>query len=372
MEYVLVQEGMTPFFIPATDPAHPFPPASATVFYNPRMELNRDATILLLSLLCPERYLDAMGGTGVRGLRAAYECGIPATINDHHPHAFDLIRKNADFLRIAVEITKENVNVLGSSRHFDAVDLDPFGSPAPYTDSLIRSARRYLFVTATDTAPLCGAHLKAGIRRYFSRPYNTEYHAEIGLRTLLGFVCRETIKYDRGIVPLSCFTRSHYIRLHLELRPGTEAADRSLQHIGYIHQCLRCPTRTEQPGLIAEIPSCPDCGGKMRAIGPLWLGAIADKTLLSRMLEALPSRLLNTRSELHTLLARCEEELELSSHYEYHRLAGDLGRSPPPLEPVLAHLAEQGYHASRAHYSGTALKTDAPVEAIRQALREVG
>ncbi|MDD1678871.1 MAG: RsmD family RNA methyltransferase, partial [Methanomicrobiales archaeon] len=166
-EYVLAREGDTSFYIPATDPSHPFPPGSAEVFYNPRMELNRDATILLLSLLRPEEYLDAMGGTGVRGLRAARECGIAVTINDHHPQAVELIRRNAEHVGIPLEITRQNVNVLGSGRHFDTVDLDPFGSPAPFTDSLVRSARRYLFVTATDTAPLCGAHLKAGIRRYF-------------------------------------------------------------------------------------------------------------------------------------------------------------------------------------------------------------
>jgi tRNA (guanine26-N2/guanine27-N2)-dimethyltransferase len=370
-EYILTQEGATRFYVPATDPSHPFPPASAEVFYNPRMELNRDATILLLSLLRPETYLDAMGGTGVRGLRAAWECGIPVTINDHHPHAVELIRRNAEHLGTPAEITHQNVNVLASSRHFDAVDLDPFGSPAPYTDSLVRSAKRYLFVTSTDTAPLCGAHLKAGIRRYFSRPYNTEYHAEIGLRNLLGFICRETVKYDRGIAPLFCFARSHYVRLHLALLPGTGAADRSLGHIGYIHHCLHCPSRTEQPGLIAEAPSCPDCGGRMRPIGPLWLGAIADKILLARMQDAIPTLTLNTRSELHTLLARCREELDLSYHYDYHQLARVLGRSPPSLDSILEILTARGYQASRAHYSGTALKTDAPVSALLNAIREV-
>jgi tRNA (guanine26-N2/guanine27-N2)-dimethyltransferase len=369
-EFVLAREGATSFYIPATDPSHPFPPVSAAVFYNPRMELNRDATILLLSLLHPQEYLDAMGGTGVRGLRAANECGIPVTINDHHPHAVALIRQNTAHLGIPLEITRQNVNVLGSSRHFDAVDLDPFGSPAPYTDSLIRSAKRFLFITATDTAPLCGAHLHAGMRRYFSRPSNTEYHTEIGLRTLLGFVCRETVKYDRGIAPLFCFARSHYVRLHLELFPGTRAADRALDHIGYLHHCPHCPTRTEKAGLIAETILCPGCGGKMRPIGPLWLGAIADRSLLSRMQEALPGLALHTGAELHTLLSRCQEELDLSFHYDYHQLAKALGRSPPSLESVREILTAWGYRASRAHYSGTALKTDAPADVLLQAIRE--
>jgi len=35
---------------------------------------------------------------------------------------------------------------------------------------------------------------------------------------------------------------------------------------------------------------------------------------------------------------------------------------------VIARLTAAGYRASRAHYSGTALKTDAPLDAIAEAL----
>jgi tRNA (guanine26-N2/guanine27-N2)-dimethyltransferase len=369
MELHQVREGTTELQVPVVNKSASFPPSSVPVFYNPRMELNRDATILLLSELKPANYLDAMGGTGIRGLRAAGECGIEVTINDHNPLAVELIRKNVAETGIPVEITRQDVNVLASSRRFDAVDLDPFGSPAPFTDSLIRSARRYLFVTATDTAPLCGAHLRAGMRRYFSRPSNTEYHGEVALRTLLGFVCRETVKYDRGLAPLFCFAHSHYVRLHLELLPGTGAADRSLDHIGYLHHCPHCPFRTEQPGLIAENMTCPGCGGRMRAIGPLWLGAVADKPLLSCLTARLPTFTLGTGAELHRLLVTCQEELDLSWHYDYHQLAKLRGRSPPPLEAVLTQLRKEGYMASRAHYSGTALKTDAPPKVIAEAMQ---
>jgi tRNA (guanine26-N2/guanine27-N2)-dimethyltransferase len=151
-----------------------------------------------------------MGATGVRGLRIAHECGIPVTINDHNPQAIELIERNMGHVGCSVELLRRDARALLSERRFDAVDLDPFGTPAPFMDAGARGARRYLFVTATDTAPLCGAHLKAGMRRYFARPMNTEYHAEVGLRTLLAFVVREVIKYDRGIEPLLCFSREHF------------------------------------------------------------------------------------------------------------------------------------------------------------------
>ncbi|MDD1675931.1 MAG: tRNA (guanine(10)-N(2))-dimethyltransferase [Methanomicrobiales archaeon] len=369
MELRKVREGTTEISVPVVDESVPFPPASVPVFYNPRMELNRDATVLLLFVLKPATYLDAMGGTGIRGLRAANECGIAVTVNDHNPLAVELIRKNAEQAGISAEITWQDVNVLGSSRSFEAVDLDPFGSPAFFLDSMIRSARRYLFITATDTAPLCGAHLKAGMRRYLSRPLNTEYHSEVALRTLLGFACRETVKYDRGVVPLFCYVRSHYVRIHLEVRPGTKAADRSLGHIGYIHHCTTCTFRIEQPGIVAESISCPECGGTMKAIGPLWLGAICDKSCIARMQEALPSLTLGAKTELHRLLSVCSEELDISWHYEYHQLAKSLGISPPGIEQVITFLHQEGFRASRAHYSGTALKTDAPIDVLIRAIR---
>ncbi|MFA7154087.1 MAG: tRNA (guanine(10)-N(2))-dimethyltransferase, partial [Methanoregulaceae archaeon] len=77
------------------DPSSAFPPGTARIFFNRRMELSRDATILLASVLPVSNYLDAMGATGARGLRMAHECGIPVTINDRNAEAVALIRRNA-------------------------------------------------------------------------------------------------------------------------------------------------------------------------------------------------------------------------------------------------------------------------------------
>src|SRR5512141_918828 len=174
MDLVPVTEGATTVLVPAPDPSATFPPGAAPVFYNPRMAINRGATVLFLRALPPGRrpvdYLDAMGASGLRGLRVATEACVPVTINDRSARALGLAAANAGRLGLAVETVRSDANALMSSRRFGAVDLDPFGSPAPFTDAACRSAVRYLFVTATDTAPLCGAHLRAGMRRYFARP----------------------------------------------------------------------------------------------------------------------------------------------------------------------------------------------------------
>ncbi|NYT06797.1 MAG: tRNA (guanine(10)-N(2))-dimethyltransferase [Methanomicrobiales archaeon] len=368
MDVIEAEEGTTRFFVPRQDSGHAFPPGTGRIFYNRRMELNRDATVLLASVLNPREYLDAMGATGARGIRVASECGIPVTINDRDPEAVELIRKNAALADLQVEVTGMNIHTLLSCRRFDAVDLDPFGSPAPFCDSAIRGTLRYLMVTATDTAPLCGAHKKAGIRRYFAHPVNTEYHAETGLRTLLGFVVREAVKYDRGIRPLFCFSREHYVRAHFLLENGAGRADTAVARIGYIHQCTGCPDRTEQHGILPVCGPCRSCGSPTVPIGPLWLGPVQDPGILAAMLDRLPDHVLNTGRELGSLLHTLRDELPTSSFYDYHVLAKRGKVSPPPIDEVIAGIRDAGFRAGRTHYSGTGIRTDAPWQLIMSVL----
>jgi tRNA (guanine26-N2/guanine27-N2)-dimethyltransferase len=368
MELIEATEGKTTILIPVQDDTTQFPPGSAPIFFNRRMELNRDVTVILLSILKPSDYLDAMGATGIRGIRVATECGIPVTISDREPSAIELITRNRDRTNPDIGVIERDVNALLSEQSFDAVDLDPFGTPAWVIDAAVRGTRRYLFVTATDTAPLCGAHLKAGIRRYGAEPMNTEYHSEVGLRILLGFVVRETVKYDRGIEPLFCYAREHFCRLHLHILRGAKAADDTLAHIGFIHQCKKCPYREEQAGLHAVSRTCPLCGEPLHPIGPLWLGSIRKEGLVTQIRETADTMELGTKKDLLKLLEACEEELPTSSFYDYHMLAKLLVCSPPTIATVMDRIRAEGYAVSRTHFSGYGIKTEAPLSVILDAI----
>ena len=368
MELVEVKEGKTRFLVPILDENQNFPPSGAPVFFNKRMELNRDTTILMLKCLDAESYLDAMSATGVRGIRVFNECGIHATVNDKSADAIPLLEYNRDTYAPGIEITNRDANAIMHERRFDAVDIDPFGTPAPFLNAAAGCAKKYLFITATDTAPLCGSHLKAGMRRYFARPLNNEYHSEMGLRILLGYAVREIVKYDRGVEPLFSFAREHFVRIYLKLSYGAGKADKAMENIGYIHQCKKCPYRTEQKGLLAETIFCEECGAPMTVAGPLWLGPVSRSDIIEEMITKLPGSELGTESKIGKLLETCKNELETSTFYDYHVLSRYWKVSPVAIETVIQRLKDKGYRASRVHYAGTGIKTDAPLSDIKDSL----
>ncbi|HJJ36722.1 MAG TPA: tRNA (guanine(10)-N(2))-dimethyltransferase [Methanocorpusculum sp.] len=369
MELHEITEGSTTFKAPVQDETCDFPPGSAPVFYNTRMEFNRDMTVLLLAVLRPAEYLDSMAATGVRGLRVANETHIPVVINDFNREATEIIRQNADGFAEQIEVTCSDANALMCTRHFDTVDLDPFGTPAPFLDAASRSAKRYLFVTATDTAPLCGAHFKAGLRRYFATPFNTEYHAEIGLRMMMGAMARDLVKYDRGMEPVLSFASAHFYRSHIRIIPKVPAADRTVEQMGFIHQCPHCLYRSEEQGsLLPHEETCPRCGARTIPIGPLWLGRLSDKTVIRQMMDTLPAMRFGTARRMEKFLPLLLDEPETGFFYDYHSICRSLKVSPPNMDTFLSAVEQAGYQASRTHFSGTGIKTTAPLEVLESCL----
>ena len=128
-----------------------------------------------------------------------------------------------------------DANALMHSQHFGYIDIDPFGTPMPFIDAAIQSIKNkgVLGITATDTAPLCGAHKAACIRRYKARPIRGSQCHEIGLRILLGYIAREAIKHDAGIRPLLCYYMDHYFRVYVQIIRGARRADKALEEIGF-------------------------------------------------------------------------------------------------------------------------------------------
>lgn len=342
------------------------------VFFNPVQELNRDLTVGVLRTYRDEceSYLDAHAATGVRGVRAASE-KFDTTLCDVDSDAVALCRENLARNSLKGRVKNRNANAVMYEHRFDIVDLDPFGTPIPFADAAFRSARHLVCVTATDTAPLCGAHKESGIRSYSAVPQNTEYHAEMGLRVLLGALVRTAARYDVAALPILSHATSHYVRTYLSLSHRASDANDTVKELGYIHHCFSCLHRETQRGLIAHPPeACPTCGRRMRTAGPLWLAQTHDRDFVARVRDHITAEM-GTAERARGLLDTLDAELRTPTHYDQHRLCKRWGRSASAMDNFLDCLHAAGFEASRTHYGGTTFKTDATVEEIETATAEV-
>ena len=343
------------------------------VFFNPTQELNRDITVAVLRAYRDrepraETYLDAMAASGIRGVRAAAE-GYDVTCADVDSDAIELARGNLAANDLPGEAVHRDVNALLYESVFDVVDLDPYGTPIPFADPAFANARNLVCVTATDTAPLCGAHLKSGIRKYGAVPRNTDFHPEMGLRTLISALVRTAARYDKAARPICSHVSRHYARTYLELESGAQAADRCLEELGYVDVCEDCLWREPTRGLIADpAHECPSCDGeRVLTAGPIWLGRTAQPGFVRVVREQVTGEM-GEAKRARKLLDQVAGEIDTSTHYDQHRLYKQWSEPAIGIEEFVETLREAGYEASRAHYRGTAVKTTASIPEMRDAV----
>jgi tRNA (guanine26-N2/guanine27-N2)-dimethyltransferase len=346
------------------------------VFFNPTQELNRDVTVATLRAYKErepraETYLDAMTASGIRAVRAAAD-GWRVTGADIDSEAVELARANLERNGLEGTVVEQNVNALlyGDHEVFDVVDVDPFGTPIPFADAALSNARNMVCVTATDTAPLCGAHFNSGVRKYSTVPQNTDFHAEMGLRVMLSALIRTAARYDIAAKPILSHVSRHYARTYLELDHRATSADALVEQLGYVHSCEDCLTRSHEFGLLSHPPEeCPACGSnRLLSAGPIWLGPTADSEF-ARSVEANLDNQMGTKKRAARMLSTIADEVDQPTHYDQHRLCKQWNRSANAMDEFISDLRDAGYEASKAHYSGTAFKTDASVAEIREATR---
>jgi tRNA (guanine26-N2/guanine27-N2)-dimethyltransferase len=345
-----------------------------SVFYNPDMELNRDVTVAVLRAYREresraETYFDAHAASGVRGVRAAAE-GWSVTMADVDPEAVELARENAERNGVDAEVVHRDANAVlhDADRAFDVVDVDPFGTPIPFADAAFANARDLVCVTATDTAPLCGAHFRAGVRRYSAVPRNTEYHAEMGLRVLVSALARTAARYDVSVTPMLSHVTDHYARTYLELSHRATDADEAVDDLGHVHHCQDCLWRTSEHGLLADpVETCPNCGSnRVVTAGPVWLGSAHDPEFVAAVRDEVTDDM-GTADRARGVLDRIENELDEPTHYDQHRLYREWGEPAVGMDEFLDALRDAGHDASRTHYGGTTFKTTASVAEIEAA-----
>jgi tRNA (guanine26-N2/guanine27-N2)-dimethyltransferase len=365
-----------------------YAPSKAPVFYNPVMELNRDISVLAIQAYQRRAnreitICEPLTSSGVRGVRYASEIhGVSKVlVNDISMRAVKVAKHNVELnsLQDHVAVSHKDANCLLSChgkprQRFDVVDLDPFGTPAPYIDSAIRALRNdgLLALTATDLACLCGVHPKACVRKYGGKPLRTEYCHELAVRMLAGSTATQAAKHDIGVRVLFSHSTDHYVRLYAQIGYGAKKADESLKNLGYVLHCFNCLHRENATSLFGRGVTCPECGSRMNHAGPLWLGSVLDKEFCGAMAEENGHRAFRNSAKIRKLLSLTIDEADAAAtYYVLDKISAKLSLPAPPVDTVLGKLKEDGFQAVPTHFNSRGIKTDAPALAMQNLLTKL-
>lgn len=364
-------EGSTKLLVPKKSITEKVPPKKPA-FFNPKAKINRDFSIVayaafLKNFLGPKIFLEGLSGIGARGLRAANELKIESiTINDLNPTALKMAEysaslnnlKNIDFSE--KEVCRFLSNYSKKGKRGSIVDIDPFGSPAPFFDCGIRATMHggILSTAATDLQVLNGLFQEACKRKYGGIPVRVEYGNEIAIRLILG--CLRTVAARLGVEIIPMFVESdmHYYRTYVKVlnRPDQQ------KNIGYILHCKNCGHRKMS---LEQEQECELCKLKISVGGPLWIGKIFDKEFIQNMLLEIPNLTIDKVCE--KTLYKCIAESEMpGTYFTLDEIASKMKSSPPKLENAISNLQKNDFAASVTSFSPTGFRTNADINEIIQ------
>lgn len=368
------REGLATLLLPRAERGDRGPGSKedSPVFFNPAMAVNRDLSCLLLRTQAREGWttLDGLAATGVRGIRYGLETGVPLSVewNDWNPLAVKLIERNAEANGLEPRVHHRNLAGLLHDHVWHMVDLDPYGSPAPFLDAAARAVRHggLLGVTATDTMGLAGVYPKVAMRRYHGAPMHGELGHEVALRLLAAAAVRSGARADVGLVPVLSHATDYYYRVILRAGRGAQRADDAMTHIGHVRFCGACGDRG-----IGNEPVCPACGAATRVAGPLWTGPLVDGDVADAMTARQEEATFARGFESRRLLALLAEESRAPPlFFDIHKVGERERTGSPRTADVLRSLHELGFRTWPVHFNGLAVRTDAGAADVARVVRE--
>lgn len=412
------------------------------VFYNPAQVFNRDLSILVISVFAKYhqvdyeerqkkraksakekgkpmtesppaglKVLEALAATGIRSIRYAKELDAIRCIvaNDLDETAVAHIRRNMAHNEIPssrIEVSCGDANCHMYTRRcrgpggigddaYDVIDLDPYGTTAPFLDAAVQAVADggLLCITSTDMPILGGNNPETCFARYGGAAIKANYVHEMALRLVMHATSTAAAKYGREARALVCVSIDFYVRLFVRIFDRPIRAKYHASKTGLVHQCCQCesffvqnlgeanteegntkfkPARVVTPG-----PDCPECSNRMKIGGPFYAGDLYDQDFVRDCLEAcnredasdiLPG--ITSWKKIRGLLtAISQEHGDLVLHYKLPNLCKGLKLEPMPLKQFRGTLAALGYRVSHFHREPEAIKTDAPNHIVYDFMR---
>ncbi|KAI7940837.1 hypothetical protein MJO28_013122 [Puccinia striiformis f. sp. tritici] len=357
----------------------------------------------------PQKFsaLEALSATGLRAIRYAKEIPSLKSIlaNDLSPSAVKLIKANIthnglDPEEPASQEGRVKVNQGDAcdlmyshrqpSHQFDVVDLDPYGTAAPFIDAAVQCVRDggLLCVTCTDLAVLAGsAYPEKCFSNYGGTSMRAEYSHEYALRQVIHSLASSASRYGKQIEPLLSLSIDFYVRIFVRVSHSPAEVKKCITNTAIVYVCSGCsafhfqsmgrantkPTKagrgtnvSYQNALGPPMSSgsdCEECGGKFHVAGPLWSGPLHDPDFCDKILEEVQADdvPLKTVERIRGMVGLAKTELpESPFFFTPAKLSGIFKCSSPSLSTVGSAILNGGFSISRSHCQPGSIKTDAP------------
>jgi len=282
------------------------------------------------------RMLEGLAASGLRSVRFALEVPLVHEVvaNDFDQTAVEYIRRNAAHNNVDHLITascSDAAMLMYTNRHqsnrFDVVDLDPYGSPAPFLDSAVQCVSNggLLCVTCTDMAVLCGNAAETCRAKYGAVSLRVPYCHEMALRIILQSIAGHAARYQRFIEPLLSISADFYVRVFVRIRTGQSRVKELATKLSNVYHCRSCGAFSLQPLMVKNRnlytvgsgppvgQTCEHCGGRHAFCGPIWSAAIHDVDFVQRVRKSVlddDTLFPNTRQRIDGILGVVSEELQ--------------------------------------------------------------
>ena len=140
------------------------------------------------------------------------------------------INKNVEYNKLTDKVVANQgdaIKFMGSTdEKFHIVDLDPYGTAAPFIDSAIQCLEDdgMLLVTCTDAGVLAGSGYPEkcfalyGGNNFGNAYVNGESNHEVGIRLILNLIASTAAKYKKTIEPMLSLSIDYYFRVFVKVK----------------------------------------------------------------------------------------------------------------------------------------------------------
>ena len=385
----------------------------------------------------PFRILDALSATGLRALRYAKEIHMvtSVTANDLSTSATASIRLNVQHNKLDQKIVAnksdaiEHMHFAASPQHplYEVIDLDPYGTAAPFLDAAIQALvdGGMLCVTCTDASIFASTGFpEKTYSQYGGLPLKGPHAHEGGLRLVLHAIATSAARYGFAIEPLLSLSIDFYVRIFVRFRRSAVEVKHLASKTMIVYNCdagcsawsiqnfAKTNRKEAKNGDIVYThtqalapsgsPLCEHCGFKTHLGGPMWGGPVHNQHFIQRILDMLPT----LDKSVYGTIPRIEGMLSLAidefvddtpsvipksrpppidrpvppidpatiSHHPFFFLpsvlSGVLHCVSPSDAAVRGALRHLGYRTTKSHTKAGSICTDAPWSVIWEIMRE--